>query len=277
MRAIGVAGLGMTALLAAAGLAAAAPLDPGPTTGRPSWALPPAWLETQAGDIWVQIDDFVWCRTAAQIGVAGAPPERRICLPAPAPSLVVGALCRMALAGPPEIRLAPGEVARLHLGYTPTSLVVAQGSGVVSLAPAEVADLPPAARTGGMIVAAADGLGSRVRYGARIVVTADTARPAISGIRAGRAGGRAVLSLSLSEAARVEGCIEPILSRGGGYGAKTRALFRPLHAGQRAAGAGAIALGGIPAGRYRVYLRARDSDGNSTHVNRLITVPPVVR
>jgi hypothetical protein len=274
-RRIGFVGLGMTALLAA-GLAASAPVAPA-SPGAPSWALPPAWLETLGGAQFLLIDDYVWCRTAAQIGVAGIPPDYRICLGPPIARLVRGAPCRIDLAGPPEIRLAPGEVARLHLGYTPTSLVVAHGSGVASLAPAAVADLPPATRTGGMIVAAGDALGSRVRYRARIVATADPVAARISGIGARRQGGRAVLSLSLSEAARVDGCIEPVLRRGEFHGAKTHPLFRSLRAGQLANGPGAIALGAIPARRYRVYLRARDSDGNSTHVNRLVTVPPVVR
>jgi hypothetical protein len=165
-------------------------------------------------------------------------------------------------------------VARLHIGYTPTSLVVAQGSGVAVLAPAEVADLPPATATGGMIVAAGDALGSRVRYRARIVVTADPVAARISGIAARRQGGRAVLALTLSEAARVEGCVEPVLRKGEFWGPKTYPLVRSLRTGELAAGQAAIALGAIPARRYRVYLRARDRDGNSTQVSRPITVPP---
>jgi hypothetical protein len=277
MRAIGRVGLGMAAVLAAAtALGAHAPPAPG-ATGAPSWALPPAWLETLGGARFLQIDDYVWCRTAAQVGVAGIPPDHKICLSPPVARPAPWAQCRIDLAGPPEIRLEPGEVARLHLGYTPLSVVVAQGSQVAALAPAAVADLLPATRTGGMIVAAADALGSRVRYRARIVVTADPVAAQISAIGARRQGGRAVLSLSLSEAARVDGCVEPVLRRGEFHGAKTYPLFRPIRGGGLAAGQSAIALGTLPPRRYRVYLRARDVDGNSMYVNRLITVPPVVR
>jgi hypothetical protein len=280
MRAIGSVGLGMAALLGATGLAAAVPLDPAPSVGRPGWVLPPAWLETRGGDRWIQIEDYLWCRTAAQVGlagVAGVPPDHPICFGPGIASPLPGLSCRFGLAGPPEIRLEPGEVAHLHLGYTPTSLVVAQGSGVASLAPAEVADLPPATRTGGMIVAAGDALGSRVRYRARIVVTADPVATRISGIGARRAGGLAVLSLSLSEPARVDGCIEPALKPGQFHGAGTFPLIRSLRARRLAAGPSAIALGSLPARRYSVHLRARDRDGNSTYVSRLVTVRPVVR
>jgi hypothetical protein len=144
----------------------------------------------------------------------------------------------------------------------------------VSLAPAEAADLPPATETGGLIVAASDALGSRVRYRARIVVTADTARPQISRIRTRREGGRTVLSLSVSEAARVDGCIEPVLKRGEFHSIRTAPLFRFLRGGQVAPGESTIALGAIPARRYRADLRARDRNGNTTYVNRVITGPP---
>jgi hypothetical protein len=277
-RPIGFVGLGIAALLAA-GTALGAPVQPEPQTGPPGWGPPGAWMETRGGDRWLQTGEYMWCHGPGDPGppVGVLRPGGYYCALTPQAALVFGAACRIALAGPPEIRLAPGETARLHLSFTPASLALARGSEVLALAPAATADLPPATATGGMVVAAGDGLGSRVRYRARIVVTTDTARAAISGVRARREGGRAVLSLSLSEPARVEGCIAPVLNRGESNVAKARSLFRPLRAGQRAAGENAIALGALPARRYRLYLRARDRDGNSTHVSRLITIPLVVR
>ena len=279
MRAIGTVGLGMAALLAAGGFAAAAPAQPEPQAGPPGWGPPGAWLGTRGGDRWLATGEDLWCRPASEAGVFGTRllPDQTVCTLTPQAALVPGAACRIALAGPPEIRLQPGEVARLHLAFAPTSLTMARGSEVLTLAPAAETDLPPASQTGGIIVAAGDALGSRVRYTARIVVTTDTERPRISDVRARRNGGRAVLTISLSEAARVDGCIEPKLDRGEHYGAKTFSLFRPIHGGERAAGPTAIALGSLPAHRYRVYLRARDVDGNSTRITTLVTVPSARR
>jgi hypothetical protein len=274
-RPIGFVGFGIAALLTV-GTALGAPAQPEPQAGPPGWGPPGAWLETRGGDRWLQTGEYMWCHGPGDPGppVGVLRPGGYYCTLTPQAALAFGAACRIALAGPPEIRLDPGEVARLHLAFAPTGLTMARGSEILALAPAAVADLPPATATGGMIVAAADGPGSNVRYRARFVVTTDTARPKIDAIRVRLQRGRAVLALGLSEAARVDGCIEPVLKRGEGYGAKIRPLFRPLHAGQRAAGASAIALGALPARRYRVYLRARDLDGNSRHVSRLITVPP---
>jgi hypothetical protein len=81
------------------------------------------------GDYWLQTGEFSWCapRPTPLIAPPGAPPGASIpagtvvCVGPPlassAPTVPGSPFlgCRSGLYGPPEIRLLPGEVARVHL------------------------------------------------------------------------------------------------------------------------------------------------------------------
>jgi len=189
-------------------------------------------------------------------------------------SLPIGGGCRSTLSGQAEIRLLPGEVARLHLAFEPTSLVLALGNTVSALPPSADAELPPATETGGAILAVAGPWGSNVRYMARIVTTSDATPPSVSAVRAVRDGARVRLRLRLSEPAGVQACVEPVLKRGEFVGPRTLPLFRTLRA-DAPDGQAAFGLGLLPARRYLISLRIRDRAGNSTVTSRVVTVPGV--
>jgi hypothetical protein len=279
MGAKGLVGFAIAAVMTMSATALAVPAGPGPQgpvlpLGAPPVAWPPAaWLETQGGDFWLQTGEFLWCSPLAASLGPRLPAGTVLCTTPPHGDPPAGPNCRSGLTGPPEIRLLPGEVARLHLAFAPTSLVLALGHSVSALAPLADAELPPATETGGAILAAAGPWGSRVRYLARIVVASDATPPSVSAIRARRDGSRVRLQIRLSEPASVQGCVEPVLSRGEFVGPRTLPLFRTLRGDSTAGGQVEIGLGRIPARRYRVYLRARDRDGNTTLTSQVITVP----
>ena len=291
MGARGFAGVTLGALMAMSTAALAMPPGPAPQQGPVfppgvPWypGFPPAaWLETQGGDYWLQTGEFSWCapRPTALIAPPGAPPGAGIpagaivCVGPPVASLVPGGGCQIDLSGRPEIRLVPGEVARVHLAFEPTSLVLALGRTVSALAPSAGAELPPAAETGGAILEVGGPWGSRVRYLTRIVTTSDAEPPSVGAVRASRDGARVRLRLRLSEPADVRGCVEPVLRRGEFVGARTLPLFRTLRADSSVGGQVVLGLGDLPARRYRISLRLRDQDGNSTFTSRVITVPGV--
>ena len=288
MGARGLVGFAIGAVMTMSTSALAVPAGPSPQgsvlpPGAPWFpGFPPAaWLETQGGDYWLQTGGFSWCapRPTPLIAPPGAPPGAGIpagtivCVGPPIGDPPPGPNCRSSFTGPSEIRLVPGEVARLHLAFAPTSVVLALGHTVSALTPSADAELPPATESGGAILAASGPWGSNVRYQARIVVTSDATPPSVTAIRANRADARVRLRVRLSEPGSVQGCLEPVLRRGEFIGARTLPLFRTLRADSSAGSQVAIGLGRLPARRYRVYLRVRDRDGNTTLTSQVIRVP----
>jgi len=108
----------------------------------------------------------------------------------------------------------------------------------------------------------------RVRDGAgnlspwrRVAGVRDHAAPALSGLRAARIRGRAVLSFALSEPATAEGVLSRV-----GAGASARLLPRRSLPG----GAAHLTLGAPAPGRYRVQLVLRDGAGNRRTLTRVL-------
>jgi len=273
--AIGVAGLVLVMVTAMSAAALAAPAGSAPTFyGTDDAGPPPAWLETQGGDRWLETGDYRWC--TPQPVAFGDRPAGSIFCATPPQSVIVGNMyaCPQVLAAPPEIRLLPGEAARLRLGFAPTSIGLALGPRVLATPPAADTTLPPASETGGLIVAAGGPWGGEVRYLARIVVTTDATAPGIGAVRVIRDGSRIRVRLRVSEAASVEGCVGAEALPGETITRPALPVLRFVRGAAAAAGEVTLPVAAIaPAPRYRIYLRARDRDGNSTITIRLLRDP----
>ena len=234
---------------------------------------PAAWLETQGGERWLETGGYSWC-TPAPVSIGDRPAGSIVCATPPQSVVAPGYPCPGVLAAPPELRLLPGEVARLHLGFAPASIGIALGRRVLTLPPAADSALPPASETGGLIVAAGGPWGGEVRYLARIVVTTDATPPRVRAIRAVRTGSRTGVRLRVSEAASVQGCVRAEALPGEQIARSRLPGLSGVQGTAAAAGELTLPLAALaPAPRYRIYLRARDRDGHSTITIRLLRDP----
>jgi hypothetical protein len=258
--------LGALASVTGGGLAAAAPSGPAPASGAAGIGPPPAWIETEGGDHWLAPSWDSWCGEPGEGLPAGAPPGRRACVIVSS-SVVPRTHCNAFIPRSPEIRLRPGETVRFHLGLAPSALALAVRGGTFALAASDTAEWTVQGPTGGAILAPTTGRGD-VTYRARFAMTTDVAPPALRALALSRVGDRTTLKLALSEPATLVGCLAPL-----GAGPRAPARPLPLPRGQTVpAGERRIALGALPAGRYRLTLLARDRGGNSTLVERTLSV-----
>lgn len=201
----------LAALLTAPAVAVPPRPEPAVVPGGP--APPPAWVETEAGDHWLQTSFEKWCEG-----------DRCVIVTPPA-ALAADAACRDILADVPEVRVRPGERVVFHLGFQPSALrlTVAHGlwipprEGPGRTVPLAAADEPAWTATGpsgGIATLVPETSSGTVWYRARLAITTDRVAPRLTGLRAERRGRGLEIRFRLSERATVAGCLERIGPRG---------------------------------------------------------------